>query len=79
MTIKRSILLASFAAILTPAVATAQFDEDPRVAAQKAADLAMAKALAAKARNDAIVAEQRRQEAARAKAASSDATKAKKR
>jgi hypothetical protein len=78
-----SIILASLIGLLVPAAAVAQSDDDPRTVAEKVANQAMAKALADKARNDAIVAEQRRREAAAAakakasKPASSDNSKAK--
>ena len=83
MLYKQAVPIALLASLAIPSIASAQWDEDPKVAAQKAADQAMAKALAEKARNDAIVAEQRRREAeAKAKAqkpakpASSDGSRA---
>lgn len=57
------------ALLLSSAPAAAQYD-DPREAARKAAELAMAKAQADKARNDAIVEQQRAAERARAQRAS---------
>jgi hypothetical protein len=57
------------ALVALPAAASAQ-DEDPREAARKMTEQSMAKALAEKARNDAIVEKQREAErAAKAKAA----------